>query len=321
MISVEASRGKMLSCGQEVIQEEITSGRGVAIFNDEKPVSFARCWEYEDCVEIGSVVTDPAKRGRGYAQMAATQVIFWSQETKNKPLIAFTNPESFGLFHKLGFRERPKNEGSSELWIPCRDCQEVGNWPKCHCHFMRLDGKLFKTEGCLYAIIQLNDRDDILSAASVYCKVWQEPPWNEHNWHLVEVSRYLASIGRDKNGISLVAATKKRIAGFTAGWPMVEDQMTSQVGLPLPWLFTDGRPIFYIAELATNSDFRGQGIGRQLSLQLINAAKDAGYNRFALRTHLLAGQARKLYTSLGFHETRITDHTYPDRSYWVRVDG
>ncbi len=48
-------------------------------------------------------------------------------------------------------------------------------------------------------------------------------------------------------------------------------------------------------------DFRGQGIGRMLCVQIIQVAKLAGYSLMRLDTEISLRSARKIYTDLGFH--------------------
>lgn len=165
------------------------------------------------------------------------------------------------------------------------------------------------------------DDNQMIQMAELYCAVWQEPPWNEMEWQIDEVLADLQSIPNMQDGLLYAAVTNNRVVGFTAGWPISRYEFFEKSGTKIGRFFKDDEPAFYIAELGCDCRFRGHGIGRQLSLRLIGNAAELGYSRFVLRTHLMAHPARKLYASLGFHETRIIDYTYPDRSYWVRVDG
>lgn len=163
-------------------------------------------------------------------------------------------------------------------------------------------------------------QDQMVQMAELYSKVWQEPPWNETNWEVSEVLTDLLSILGTDDGLLYAAVLGDQVVGFTAGWPINRYEFFEKSGTKIGRFFKDDEQAFYIAELGCDCRFRGQGIGKQLSLRLINDASEFGYHRFTLRTHLMAGPARTLYASLGFHETRIIDQTYPDRSYWVRVD-
>ena len=52
--------------------------------------------------------------------------------------------------------------------------------------------------------------------------------------------------------------------------------------------------------LFVSSDFRGQNVGRQLCLHLIELARDLGYQRMRLHTTQRQIESKQLYLSLGF---------------------
>lgn len=62
-----------------------------------------------------------------------------------------------------------------------------------------------------------------------------------------------------------------------------------------------------IEDVVVSEDFRGQGIGRELTLRLIHEAQASGWHHVDLTSHPRRVEANKLYQSLGFErrETNI----------------
>ena len=50
--------------------------------------------------------------------------------------------------------------------------------------------------------------------------------------------------------------------------------------------------------------YRGRGVGRRLSAQIIARARERGYSAIRLDTIISMREANKLYSSLGFQKTR-----------------
>lgn len=164
------------------------------------------------------------------------------------------------------------------------------------------------------------EASEMVTVAKFYCGIWREPPWLEE-WGEGEVIADLTDLC-DHDGILLIAETGDQIVGLTAGLPISREQLYAKSGTKFGGFFKQGgQPAFYIAELATAPEHRGKGIGRMLTLALCEQAHDRGFDHFVLRTHVDAGPARRLYRKLGFCETGIHDHNYPDRTYWVRIDN
>lgn len=168
-------------------------------------------------------------------------------------------------------------------------------------------------------IVGLSD-DYLAEVVAIYQRIWLEPPWLEFNWKTDAVAKYLAGIIPEKKGLVYTVLMDGKVAGFTAGWPIDRYEFYAQSGTKIANFFVDQEPAFYIAELGVSVPYRGRGIGHELISSLLDAAKSQGFNRFALRTHVYAEPARRLYRRLGFHETSICHIRYPNRTYWVRLD-
>lgn len=160
----------------------------------------------------------------------------------------------------------------------------------------------------------------LAEVSAIYQRIWLEPPWLEFNWKTDAVAKYLAGIVPEKKGLVHIALMDGVIAGFTAGWPIGRYEFFTQSGTKIANFFVDQKPAFYIAEMGVSVPYRGRGIGHDLACSLLDAAKSQGFNRFALRTHVSAEPARRLYRRLDFHETSIRHFRYPNRTYWVRLD-
>lgn len=318
-IQEEARQSKMLPKTPAEILYYLESGRGqVVLHQDGHPAAFAAYDEWTAYREVCAVIVRPAWRHLGLGSRAVKKAIVSAQGTK--PLIAFTNEASAVLFRKFGFRNQAKTTADQELWLPCRSCNEHPVWPACHCQFMQLQGQFFERGEQNYSVIDLitTDEADMAAAAALYCRVWQEPPWLEMNWRSDEVQRDFEETLQKPGSHAFLAVSGRDVVGFSSGWTLPREDLTRRsAGKPELFGF-DGRPIFYIAELASSGSRRHLGIGRNLLGRLLEAAGNDDHRQFLTRTHVDAEPARRLYSSLGFEETVIADIDYQDRTYWVR---
>lgn len=318
-IEPEAKRNKMLLKTIDEICLLLDKGIGQTAACEKKTVSFAAYYELNECVEIGSVITNPYFRGQGFGSTATTRAIFAAQyNCKGKPIVAMTNSESTRLFLRLGFRPKNKENIFVELQEACESCTEHCLWPDCHCNLLVLNGKLRTYNGIDYGVIALERQNgqDMLQAAELYCEVWKEHPWYEFDWTVENAVKSL-TVSDKKDGLCYVAVHKGKVAGFTAGWGIDKNDLDKKTGGALSYLFND-KKIFYIAELGCDMTKRGAKIGYNLSKDLMSQAKALGYDCFVLRTHVDAAPARKLYEKLDFIEQKnVSDSTYPNRTYWI----
>ena len=72
----------------------------------------------------------------------------------------------------------------------------------------------------------------------------------------------------------------------------------------------------YIRFVSVDPSFGGQGIGRQLTIKCIEAAKKSGEKVIALHTSELMDKARHIYETLGFKILKEIDQRLGKR-YWL----
>lgn len=130
----------MLVKSVDEILASLMEQRGFVISSQGVVVAYAALYEWQNYYEIGSVVTHPDHRRRGYAEKVAAEAIAAARLLGDKQIIALTNQASTPLFSKLGFEETPKTNGKPELWESCVSdkCPEQCQWPQCHCRLMIL---------------------------------------------------------------------------------------------------------------------------------------------------------------------------------------
>ena len=71
----------------------------------------------------------------------------------------------------------------------------------------------------------------------------------------------------------------------------------------------------YIRFLGVNPDYRGNGIGKNLTNLCIEYAKETNENHIALHTSEFMDAARTIYENLGFEKTKEIKHF--GKKYWV----
>ncbi|MFT3948670.1 MAG: GNAT family N-acetyltransferase [Agriterribacter sp.] len=72
----------------------------------------------------------------------------------------------------------------------------------------------------------------------------------------------------------------------------------------------------YIRMVSVDPDYAGNGIGKQLTLACIQAAKENGEKTIALHTSEIMVQARHIYESTGFTILKEIDKRL-DKRYWL----
>ncbi|CCQ73332.1 GNAT family N-acetyltransferase [Magnetospira sp. QH-2] len=82
-------------------------------------------------------------------------------------------------------------------------------------------------------------------------------------------------------GLILLARVDALVAGCVAFWPL--DDQTCEM-----------------KRLYVRPPWRGKGLGREMAVRIVDAAREAGYERMVLDTLERLTEARMLYRSLGF---------------------
>lgn len=159
---------------------------------------------------------------------------------------------------------------------------------------------------------------------------FREPPWSDK----FEMPRLHYGLGVDlmrRNAIAYLARTESGVVGYILGYEVFragEDprDLTLQ-GISgaedLDYLFEDGRRVFYGDTLCVAREFRRWNIGEKLTISLIGAVRELGFDYYIGRTHIQADTARgRLLRKRGFEDLPIQDVVYPDRTYWLlRLGG
>jgi ribosomal protein S18 acetylase RimI-like enzyme len=154
--------------------------------------------------------------------------------------------------------------------------------------------------------------------AELYCKIWQEPPWNEDFWRPEEVIKDFQTEMRNPDATAFLAFVGDKVVGFTHGYSVnkVELQGIASNNM-LDSVFCNGERVYYVDELGVDKDYRGHQIGHTLTAKLIDSARASGIKRVVLRTDIQASAARRVYQRMAFKDLKINDANYLSRTYWL----
>lgn len=153
--------------------------------------------------------------------------------------------------------------------------------------------------------------------AELYCQIWLEPPWCEHDW---TVEGVMSDLKRELQlpGAIGYAALDPHVVGFTWGYRVDRQRLqTISGGNMFDYLFVGGVEAFYIDELGVGASERKTGVGRLMTSELLKSVWRERYNRVILRTDDNATAAVGLYRHLGFVRQPYCDLVRPTRGYWV----
>ncbi len=319
LIESESKRGNMLSRDFQDIQNEIDDNRCFIALYEQEPIGYVCVypWSNLGLVEIASLVVgfDYRKQGIGtrlvnQAQRLAIKVF---PEWK---IVSLANDHSSHIFRKSGLISIPKCCLPPELWEPCSRCKNWGKLPSCHCTGLiqsETRGR-FHIEPLLIENASLTE-----NVAKIYCQIWKEPPWNEDFWNVKDVVSGLKQELRVSESYGFVVSNHDEIVSFTWGYRVNVAKLAQIAGHnQLDYLFNGKlRKVFYIDELGTAKEYRGNKIGKELSWQLLSVMEKQGFDLVLLRTDVQAIVARNLYQKLGFQELPIFDKKHQHRTYWT----
>jgi len=155
----------------------------------------------------------------------------------------------------------------------------------------------------------------------------QYPRLNAQNWaqwrepillleaQIYEPSRQdtpetLEGIICDGHGVSLAAVEGDRLAGFCLGAPL---EHFAHVRGPAEDPVRGSATALYAADTLVDAHYRGQGIGRELKVRQIEAARSEGFKSVCGRNRAgLANAMWRLNTSLGARAVHIIEKDYQD---------
>ncbi len=163
----------------------------------------------------------------------------------------------------------------------------------------------------------LKDYQLIQQCVKLYCKIWEEPPWEE-KWDGKKVLKDIENELREPNAKMLLALKDGQVVGFTWGYFVDRSKLRKISGnWNLDFIFDKNEKIYYIDELGVDSLYRKRGIGKMLTDALLLAIPPET-NKLILRTDKEADSARQLYEKLHFIELEVLDEEHHSRSYWLR---
>ncbi len=175
----------------------------------------------------------------------------------------------------------------------------------------------------LFCPLNLNhlSKDLLEECASVYCRIWKEPPWNENFWTvpgvMEDLRREMAKDGA-AGFLSLSWSKRTEVTGFSWGYRVNAEQLADLASDPeIKKFFNPGEMAFYIDELGVSPGYRDRGIGKSLTGLLVGQALYRRAGKIFLRTDKKAKAARSVYSDLGFRELDLMDGSYKERSYWL----
>jgi len=306
LLRPEMERGVIVQKTFAEIKAEIRSCKAFIAMDRGSPVGYISFKDWQNGIELMTIVVDKASRNRGLGTHLATKVLETVRQMfPERKIMVLPNANSIGIFRKLGFKEFFKLGLPEDMHSACSGCPEQRQFPNCHCVTMVLP----QANQSYISELDFEDRKAVKELAALYCETWKEPPWNEFDWQADKVIRDIAVERR--NDIWLMAKTNKSIVGFAAGRVVKaidrEDFDRCEIVLPEVTAF--------ITEIGVKPDARLRGLGREMNSLLVRHFKLIGMRSIVARTK--AAGAIRIFESAGFEKTNVSMLSDPERFYWI----
>lgn len=314
MIAIEAEKNNMVLQDRKDIRQQIDSGDAVVIFQNGQVAAYACLEHWKNCLEVGALVVWPEYRKQGMGYEIVKQVIKLAlRKYPEKKIIALPNNISKKVFEKNNFIYSEKNYFDDEIWGLCKNCKDYCNFPKCRCYAMIYDEAKIQIKQ-----FNIQDNDIIKKVAKLYCNIWKEAPWNEDFWKINDVSDTIKKKLLFDQAVFIAGTYNDKIVAFCWGYLVCREELREITGHnKLDYLFAAADFLFYINEVGVQKEYRNRGIGKEITMKLIKICIEKNISRWCLRTHVLAQNAKKMYTSIGFEDLLVRDQKYPERTYWM----
>lgn len=164
-------------------------------------------------------------------------------------------------------------------------------------------------------------RDEV---AKVYAEIFREEPWTE-NIHPNEVIRaMIEQFFRPGKVIALagilVGLKPPKVVSFGWMYEIFKSDLKegTRFSPALNVLFSGGKKIFYLQEIAVEKEHRKKGIGERLIKKLLKKAKKNGGDIIILSTNYKAKAAKGLFSKVGFKNSGIIRPPAElGRTYWT----
>jgi len=155
--------------------------------------------------------------------------------------------------------------------------------------------------------------------AELFCEVFSEGPWKE-DLTPEQVMISMKEQFNKPNIIVLACLKDRKVVGFTWMYEIFESDLRegTRYSPELKFLFAGQRKVFYLQEVGTKKEVRGQGIGERLTRELLKKGKEKRANVVVLSTNSKAIPAISLFSKIGFQNSGVIRPPRElGRTYWI----